>query len=170
MGNGYSIATVAAPAPNPNPPRPTAIGPWIACVVAVLCVVALFVFVFVNRRKSMGRLSDTGGARVVDITLPNDLLSAEDHQKAMSSKDVIVVHHSNNCGFCKKFKPVIMAVADEMGLRVVFSEVSSSAANQEAFGRLQVNGVPAYTMGDKKIGVGYKDGDTLKSELAAASK
>ena len=157
MGTAQSYK---APAPNPNPSPPVkTMSPvaWIATVIAVLGVIAIFVFVYLNRSRAFGRAPQPGGCRVRDVTLPDHIDTKEDHDKANASMDVIVVHHSKNCGYCQKFKPVVINAADEMGLRVVFSEIGSSSANQEMFGRLpDVNGVPAYTLNGKMLGLGYR--------------
>ena len=166
MGNQTSQMTL--PAPNPNPPQlinPPALGTWIACIIAVLCVIALFVFVFLNR----GRAQGVTGCRLTDVTLPDHISTADDHKSADARTDVIVVHHSNNCTYCKRFKSVVTSAADEMGLRVVFSEVSTSDANSDAFQKLGVSGVPAYTIQSKLVGVGYKEKDALLPVLAAAA-
>lgn len=142
-------------------PTASSIGTWIAVVVAVLCMIGLFVFVFLNRGKS-----NYTGCSVSEIN--GNITTQAEHDAANSAgKQVIVVHHSDNCGYCKKFKPVVSSVASDMGMRVVFSEVSSSEANSAAFRQLGVSGVPAYTVGSTLVGVGYMDAPSLQQKLSA---
>ena len=96
------------------------------------------------------------------VELPTDITTGDQHKAAADDPRTVVVHHSKNCGFCAKFRPVAEEAAKATGVRVVFSEVDSSPENRSAFQSLDgVNGVPAYTVrGNKVIGIGYQDLDS----------
>ena len=129
------------------------------CGVACVLLVVLLVYILVNRNKK------SWGCNMVTLPgtpLPDDITTQEHHQTASSDPYTIVVHHSNNCGFCKKFRPIAVQAGKQSGARVVFSEVDSSPENRQAFQSLEgVNGVPAYTTGGTQVlGIGYQDLDS----------
>ena len=139
-------------------------GTYVVCGLACILLVGLLVYVFMNRKDGPGvpgcEIIDVGGAG----SLPEDITTNEHHQQAANSSNTIVVHHSVNCGYCKKLRPVITAVGKALGLNVVFSEVNSTPANQSAFQSLDgVTGVPCYTKnGTTVVGVGYMQPEPLK--------
>lgn len=133
------------------------------CGVACLALVGLLIFIIVRRNKGYG----VPGTRIVTVSgveLPADITTGDHHTAAAQDPRTIVVHHSKNCGFCAKFRPVAEEAAKATGVRVVFSEVDSSPENRSAFQSLDgVNGVPAYTIrGDKVVGIGYQDLESCK--------
>lgn len=175
MGNQASAPT-RLPAPNPNPTNvPTRMSPvaWVACVALVLVIVAVFLFVFLNRSRPFGRATSAGGCHLekdsVSDVFAKNILTQNEHDASNARSDVLVVHLSNHCGFCQKFKPEALAAAKELGYQVVFSEVASSDANRDMFGRLGVQGVPAYTLNGQLIGVGYKPQADLVPQLKQAN-
>ena len=94
-------------------------------------------------------------------------LDVDQHRIAAEDPLTVVVHHSKNCGFCKKFRPVAEEAGRATGVRVVFSEVDASSDNRSAFQMLEgVNGVPCYTKaGGELLGIGYRDMDALTQLL-----
>lgn len=133
------------------------------CGAACLALVGLLIYIIVRRNKS----HSVPGTRIVTVSgieLPFDITTGAHHQAAASDPKTVVVHHSKNCGYCAKFRPVAEEAARASGVRVVFSEVDSSPENRSAFQALDgVNGVPAYTVrGNKVLGIGYRDLESCK--------
>ena len=102
--------------------------------------------------------SSTSADVALKLATPSDLTIEAHHRNAIENPMVVVVHHSKNCEFCKKFRPVAEQVErDSYGRhRIVFSDVSASQANQAYFEKLGESGVPAYSKAGKILGVGFK--------------
>lgn len=141
-------------------------GVYIVCAVACAALVALLIFVYANRNKG----TSVPGCRMVEmpgVPLPDDILTSDHHRIAAEDPLTVVVHHSKNCGFCKRFRPVAEEAARATGVRVVFSEVDASSDNRSAFQMLDgVNGVPCYTKSEGQLlGIGYRDVEAMKELL-----
>lgn len=138
---------------------------------ALCCIVALVVFVYLNRNRGN---SSVFGCKVQEIgdssVLPSDIVTEQQHQRAASNPVVVVVHHSRQCGFCQKFRPVAEQVARESGgrYRVVFSDIQGSDDNQKRFQQLGEAGVPTYSKSGKVIGVGFRSAEQFRSLLESS--
>ena len=143
----------------------------IACVVsgiAVVLLVILLIFCYCRSRKKVG--VETTGVRVEELkrggSLPTHLTTTKHHEVANSDPLTVVVHHSTHCGYCKKFAPVIKEVGQELGLRVVFSEVSATEDNQKMYQTLKRNGVPMTSHLGNVVIEGYRDNAGAKEVLS----
>ena len=142
---------------------------YVVCGIACVALVTLIVFVYIRgKRNRMG----AGGCRLFDTgrqtALPVDLTTSEHHSAAQKDALTIVLHHSHNCGYCKKFIPVAKSVANALGVRLVLSEINTSKANYMAFqelGTKGVNGVPCTTNTGNVLSVGASDEKTFKDTV-----
>ena len=141
----------------------------VICCIALVLVISLGVVAYCTRKKGGGN-HGTGGVSIKELkrggSLPEHLTTSDDHENAKADPLTVVVHHSKNCGFCKKFAPVAKEVGQMTGVRIVFSEVGASEANRNAYQSLpNVNGVPAYTHNGDVLGIGYQDAGAFKALL-----
>ena len=100
------------------------------------------------------------------VPLPDDILTSDQHRIAAEDPLTVVVHHSKNCGFCKKFRPVAEEAGRAAG-SVSCSRRWTQAATTGLRSRCSKGSTvsPATPRQGELLGIGYRDMDALAELL-----